>query len=214
MNDCIWGLIECAGQGSRMAADLGAGTPYPKHLQRIGKQSLLELSIHTMTNATPVDCIVVDVSDQWAASYIRELDRIHQDIPVPLQWRIQSSRNIVPIGNVTQPHLDTFQDGSMTIMGWGEVFTPDDISWVKPHITRFITMNKMPFCVTATSDPLFSTGGVFYVCQYPWFDYARPLIALDAYGDTRIWNINHTSDLVEARQWYGYDEHNGPYTRR
>ena len=79
----IHGIIACAGSGTRFAASVGKPPPYPKHLEKVGEETVLTKAFKGLIRNIPVNKVTFTVNPRLQALYvdhIKELQEKHPDI--------------------------------------------------------------------------------------------------------------------------------------
>lgn len=74
-------LIACGGNGSRFAESVGASVPYPKHLEKIGAKTILQLSVESVLSVADIDKVTVLLNPKLRKTYIEELRKIKTENP-------------------------------------------------------------------------------------------------------------------------------------
>lgn len=214
MNFPIQGIIACSGQGSRFARSIGVKAPYPKHLEKVGNQTILRRTVESMIRYIPVTGITVSLNPDLQGPYLSELERIatsHRNLkfsylaeyPQDDDYKelfTELGQGVLTLDgrklNLGNP-LVAFVHGDLILNGDGNEFH----SLMQTILPRLSNDEKRSI----------STGGIFggavyCISKLHIFNDGKLFPILTDIGKYGIhsWNINSIDDLIEAKNALGF----------
>lgn len=219
----LHGLLLCSGNATRFAQSVEAESPYPKHLEKIGDKTILELSIEGLISNLEVQAVTVTLNPILKDTYISHLiDIQHKHPEVSLNY-ILTLPNEYPDSH----RIDGICDGLRRDINRG-IYALDGslISFQNPvyvfaHGDALIEItdkeelkrdiNGLTSQLEEGRDVMITTGGpwsgtLYYLGKINSLsDYYEHKNGISAglYG-FRVWNINRIEDLIMAKRDFGY----------
>lgn len=213
-------IIQCGGNGSRFAKSIGAKTPYPKHLEKIGEKTILQLSVESVLSIAEVDMVTFLLNPVLRQPYIGELRKIRKENPNIKFFETDGPRNEDYISiagqlgkgikdlNGKDYRFDITQDA---IVCHGDIFLKNqgNMKRLKDDIVDFLVTNtskKLLDICDDFADPLFLVGR-----PIDWTnDGLSPHIEKRSIDEYRLgyFNVNTVEILNEIRANRGTIESN------
>ncbi len=210
----------CGGLGRRFAKSMGNPNeiPYPKHLEKIGRDRILDLSVRSMLKTMPVAGITVILNDRLVDQYMPHLVRLQRKYPsVTMSYApsppepeddFPTLAKKVFGSEVSLLNQRKVQfDSPVVALGFGDTFCTGDLPKVQKQIMRGYAQLEpgKTLSVWSDSDGRGTLKAFSLIAPYDQFgelygDFTQVRISPD---DMTVWNINKREDLIEAKRALG-----------
>jgi len=211
----VHGVIICSGNGTRYAKSVGGEIPYPKHLEMIGGESVLERSAKSLIDNLGVTDITFILNPALAEQYIGHLSEVQSHhSEVPFQYAISneffedSKRRTIQMAiregvyTLNAEQID-FGDPILAICDGDLILNIQESEAMKKDLEGRMTE------LEADAELMIVTGGPWSGTLY-WLGKLNSLTDLFNHedgihlrGEYMGWNINTVTDLILAKRDLG-----------